>query len=442
MRTVTSKGGATAYPGWFTPTRIPAEGGSDIGYLPRILRRLDRVERMTNGCNQDHIDASRRAGWDHVVFAQIDAVERVVATLSNLQAAARGQRLAAAEWQLRGADVQSPAMRSQTPSPCGHTEFYAPPEQGSEAALTPTPAHGSAEYLGTGWLTGWAHGPGYARTHVEVSHAGVVLFSWPADRPLRELRVKGIGDGAHGFRIPLVTLLGGRRPEDVVLTISGTDVVLQAPMMIARFCDGSAGLPAYADASTARLALLAAILPDACSTATRFVRLTLGVLQELLNKLSATEAAAAEQAELGALLAIRNGSPLLERLPSDPPVGEPSRAEQVLRALIAAAPNLKFQDLVPIVLGRLTAPLQAMPPAERSRLLDLVMAQGPPVLLRSCSKALQQAGFVAWPAEAARQGLRTQEPEPTLGQARLIPAEPHHQGPAPDGRRPPLRPCT
>jgi len=110
----------------------------------------------------------------------------------------------------------------------------------------------------------------------------------------------------------------------VVLTITGTDIVLPLPMTTSATGNKTGLLPAHDDASAARLALLGAILPGPSSTATGVVRLALGVLQELLNRLSAAETRATEQAELGALLAIRSGPPPAERPPLDLPKGEPS----------------------------------------------------------------------------------------------------------------------
>lgn len=382
--------------------------------------RSDDVEWMTNNRDQAPLGTPQPNSWDHVVAVKIDALERVIATISTLGLAMKEPRQAAAGFQSRGAAVQASARRRDTRWTAGFQESRLLVGPGRNAALPSAPACGTADYLDADWLTGWAHGPCYTRTHVELRHAGAFLCAWPAERPLRDLWLKGIGDGAHGFRIPLFSLLGGRRLEDVVLTIAGTDVVLPLPMKTSTHGNETVRRAAYDDASTARLALLAAIRPAASIVETGVVRLSLGVLQQLLNALSAAEARAAEQAELGALLAARNGPPSPERPPLDPPKGAPSRIEQVLRALIAAAPNLKHQDLVPIVASRLTAPLQALPAAERSRLLNMVMAHGPPVLLQSCGKALQQAGFIAWPAEATEQCLRTQDAEPTLAQARLL----------------------
>ena len=128
---------------------------------------------------------------------QIHALERVLATISTLGLAAKDPR------QARGTPLQAPARRPDTPLAAGFQKARGLLGLGSEAALLPAPGFGTAEYLDSDWLTGWAHGPCYIRTDVEIRYAGAFLCAWPAERPVRDLWLKGIGDGAYGFRMPL-----------------------------------------------------------------------------------------------------------------------------------------------------------------------------------------------------------------------------------------------
>lgn len=148
-------------------------------------------------------------------------------------------------------------------------------------------ASGFLDYWYAGSLVGWAHGAGYSRTRLEILRNGKLLLAWPADLYRVDLDRLGIGDGRHGFSVPVHMLVPGGL-EDLTFRIEGTDRVLKPPTL--ERPDASA-IPAtladgFASAGEARQALLDGINPNGDGAARDSVRLSFAAFQTLLNELS------------------------------------------------------------------------------------------------------------------------------------------------------------